>query len=235
MVCFRTTHALNLCFEVVIYLGAHSCVHSLYHVVDAAKLVELRLLMNPVKIEHRNQEDEHVGQVVFERTKLEGETGKQQAVGTGDFEKVPADLVIISVGYKGEPLEGMDDNMFDNSRGIIPNNNGKVLGDNNIFATGWIKRGPTGIIGTNITDAKDTVSSIIKYITSEDQLSQIEANRCNGRKGLRQYLDSKGVKSISWDQYLQIDRAERVKDRLRTDSQEREKILSVEEMLAILN
>jgi NADPH-dependent glutamate synthase beta subunit-like oxidoreductase len=195
---------------------------------EATKLVELRLLMNPVRIEHSDKDHRHVSQVVFERAKLEGEPGKQQAIGTGEMEVMSADLVIVSVGYKGDPLEGMGDGMFDNGKGIISNIHGKVPGQNNLFATGWIKRGPTGIIGTNIIDAKDTVATIMKYITSEGYQ---EAPQTKGRGGLIDYLNKQGVRSVSWDQFLQIDQVERDKNRVRNDLQPREKILSIEEML----
>jgi adrenodoxin-NADP+ reductase len=189
------------------------------------------LLLNPTKIESCNKTADQVSKVVFERTKLKGEPGKQQAVGTGEIETIPADLVIVSVGYKGEPLEGMDDKMFDHQGGVIANNHGKVSGDNNIFAAGWIKRGPTGIIGSNITDAKDTVSSIMKYITSECQ----NANESpKGRAGLVDHLESNGTTSITWGQYLKIDQAERDPKRLRNNVQPREKILSIKEMLDCL-
>lgn len=185
--------------------------------------------MNPVRIEHNDQNLDRVSQIVFERTKLQGEAGKQQAVGTGGLETIPADLVITSVGYKGEPLEGMDDEMFDDQRGVIANNHGKATGNNNIFATGWIKRGPSGIIGTNITDAKDTVASIMSYISVDDHATNAPSE---GRTGLINHLDSNGVKSVTWDQFKHIDQVECDKSRLRNDAQPREKILTIEEMLA---
>ena len=196
------------------------------------------MLLNPLQIEHADQNDKQVGAVVFERTKLEGEPGMQKATSTGELEKIDADLVITSVGYKGEPLEGMDDNMFDSQRGVITNNHGKVFGDNNMFATGWIKRGPSGIIGTNITDAKDTVASIMKYITSDggNNVSNSGADLLlAGRTGLLGHLNSQRVKAVTWDQFLQIDRAERDRKRLRSEEQPREKILLIKEMLDCLN
>lgn len=191
--------------------------------------------MNPLRVESSQEDSKHVGQVVFERTKLEGEPGKQRATGTGETENIPADLVITSVGYKGESLDGMDRTMFDNQRGVIANNHGKVAGDNNIFATGWIKRGPSGIIGTNITDAKDTVASVMKYITDKHNefKSRASGSLC-GRSRLFNHLDSVGVKTVAWNQFQQIDEVERDRNRLRNDTQPREKILFIEEMLACL-
>ena len=112
---------------------------------DTNKTVEIRFLMNPVHLEPNDAKNEHVGAVVCERTKLDGEPFHQKAVGTGETETIPADLVLVSIGYKGSPLKGMDElQMFDSKRGIVNNDNGKVAGGNNIFVAGWIKRGPTG-------------------------------------------------------------------------------------------
>lgn len=192
--------------------------------------------MNPLRIEHTDQNYRQVGAVVFERTKLEGEPGMQKATGTGELESIHADLVITSVGYKGDPLEGMDGNMFDSERGVIANNHGKVFGDNNVFASGWIKRGPNGIIGTNITDAKDTVASIMKFISGREHKKSLGTDLLLiGRTGLTAHLNSQRVKVVTWDQFLLIDEIERDRKRLRNDEQPREKILPIKEMLACLN
>ncbi|KAL3790209.1 LOW QUALITY PROTEIN: hypothetical protein HJC23_005581 [Cyclotella cryptica] len=204
------------------------------------KTIELRLLMNPTRIESiNNSNNPRVHHVIFERTQLKGEPGKQLSVGTGTYEEISADLVILSVGYKGSPLEGMNENMFDSQRGIVVNNQGKVCGDNNLFVVGWIKRSPTGIIGSNIMDAKETVASIMKYIDSNPQNllalnEDSDDDLSKGRRGLIQHLEAKNVKYVTWDQFLQIDQAERDRDRLRSDVQPREKFLSVDEMLACL-
>lgn len=203
---------------------------------DCKKSIELRLLLNPIRIE--SDDDPRVHRVVFERTHLRGPPGEQRAVGTGQYEEIPADLVVLSVGYRGSPLAGMNRELFDAQRGIVTNDRGKVCGDNNLFAVGWIKRGPTGIIGSNIVDAKETVASIMTYIDErsnafvEDDESDDESFK--GRKGLIRHLEENRVRYITWDQYLQIDRAERERERLRSDVQPREKFLSVDEMLACL-
>ena len=109
------------------------------------KHVEIRFLMNPICLEPNDSNRKQVGSVVCERAKLEGEPFHQKSVGTNKTETMPADLVLVSIGYKGMPLEGMNElEVFDDDRGIVLNVNGKVAGDNNMFVTGWIKRAPTG-------------------------------------------------------------------------------------------
>ena len=110
--------------------------------------------------------------------------------------------------------------------GIGANEHGKIAGDNNLFVTGWIKRGPTGIIGTNIVDAKDTVNSAMEFISSEGSWPALE-----GRAGLADHLQNQHVKAIDWPQFLRVEAAESDSARLRSDVQPREKFLSVKEML----
>jgi NADPH-dependent glutamate synthase beta subunit-like oxidoreductase len=165
------------------------------------------------------------------KTRLEGDAGKQRPVGTGEMEELPADLVLVSIGYRGMPLEGMEGlDFFDSTSSTVINNHGKLPGENNLFVTGWIKRGPTGIIGTNIMDAKDTVNSVMKYIDSSKPMRRGEIQP-QGRDALDQHLNSQGVKAVSWDNFLQIVSAEIDSSRLRSESQPREKFLTVSDML----
>jgi ferredoxin--NADP+ reductase len=80
---------------------------------------------------------------------------------TGRTETVEAGLVLTSIGYKGVEVPGLP---FDHVRGVIPNEAGRVVGDNGpmtgVYVTGWIKRGPSGFIGTNKADSAETVSQL---------------------------------------------------------------------------
>jgi len=145
------------------------------------------------------------------------------------MEKLPADLVLVSIGYRGMPLEGMEElGFFDSASSIVKNNHGKLPGENNLFVTGWIKRGPTGIIGTNIMDAKETVNSVMKYLETSIPVTGVETR---GREGLNDHLSTNGVKAVDWNKFLRIVSAEIDTSRLRSEEQPREKILSVSEML----
>lgn len=145
------------------------------------------------------------------------------------MEELPADLVLVSIGYRGLPLEGMEElDLFDYGSSTVVNNHGKLPGENNLFVAGWIKRGPTGIIGTNIMDAKDTVNSVMKYL--EKSVPLVDA-KARGRDGLNDHIEAHGIKAVNWDQFLQIVSAEIDTSRLRSEVQPREKILAVTEML----
>ncbi len=95
----------------------------------------------------------------FERTLPDGRGG---VAGSGRYEEIPAQLVLRSVGYRGVPLDGLP---FDPERGTVPHAAGRVLRDGvpspGEYVAGWIKRGPTGVIGTNRPCAKETVRSLL--------------------------------------------------------------------------
>ena len=88
------------------------------------------------------------------------ESGAVRACATGDLETIDCGLVFRSIGYRGTPLEDLP---FDERRGVIPNESGRIVSDGDPlpgeYVTGWIKRGPTGIIGTNKRDAQETVDA----------------------------------------------------------------------------
>jgi ferredoxin--NADP+ reductase len=125
------------------------------------RTIQLRFFSKPVRIEGG---DDGVEALVVERTELT-ETGT--VVGTGHIERIPVDVVIRSVGYRGVSLPGVP---FDHDRGVIAHEQGRVMGPQGaipgLYTAGWIKRGPTGIIGTNKKDAVETVTTLIDDLTA---------------------------------------------------------------------
>ena len=108
--------------------------------------------------------DDRVEAVELARNTLEpDERGSVRAVATDERETVVCRAVFRSVGYRGLPLEGVP---FDEGTGTMPNDGGRVLGEDGaplpgIYCAGWIKRGPTGVIGTNKKDASETVELLL--------------------------------------------------------------------------
>lgn len=128
-----------------------------------ARRVHFRFLLSPVEM---LGEEGKLTAVRVEKNRLQADaSGYLNAEGTGEYETIPAGLVLRSVGYKGIPLENVP---FDKRKGIIPNvqgrvidpekNNQTVMGE---YVVGWAKRGPTGIIGTNKPDAVETVNLMV--------------------------------------------------------------------------
>ncbi|TQK43069.1 ferredoxin--NADP+ reductase [Streptomyces sp. SLBN-118] len=118
--------------------------------------IHLRFFLRPVELLERMG---RVGGVRFERTVPDGEGGVR---GTGSYEEIEAHLVLRAVGYRGVPLPGLP---FDERHGTVPHAAGRVLRDGAAspgeYVAGWIKRGPTGVIGTNRPCAKETVNSLL--------------------------------------------------------------------------
>ena len=104
-------------------------------------------------------------------------SGAISAEPTGEFEDLEVGLVFRSVGYRGVPLPGVP---FDERRGVIPNDHGRILESDKgppvtgLYAAGWIKRGPSGVIGTNKPDSTDTVASMLADVEASRHLSPEE-------------------------------------------------------------
>ncbi len=114
-----------------------------------------RFLTSPVEIKG----DDKVEQIVLGRNELvTDDSGWVSAKATGEREELPVQLVVRSVGYRGVPTPGLP---FDEKKAVIPNTDGRVEGSRNEYVVGWIKRGPTGVIGTNKKDSQDTVDTLL--------------------------------------------------------------------------
>ncbi len=122
----------------------------------APRRIRPRFFLRPVEL---LADRGHVGAVRFERTAPDGSGG---VTGTGHYEDIEARLVLRSVGYRGVLLEGLP---FDAATGTVPNLSGRVLREGVVavgeYVAGWIKRGPTGVIGTNRPCAKETATSLL--------------------------------------------------------------------------
>ena len=118
--------------------------------------LNVRFWLRPVRIEGAGR----VSGLIVERTRLD-ENGK--LIGTGEFERMDVQMVLRSVGYQSVPLPGVP---FDDKTYTVPNEMGRVTGPDGApqpreYVVGWLKRGPTGVIGTNKSDAADTVKSLL--------------------------------------------------------------------------
>jgi ferredoxin--NADP+ reductase len=119
--------------------------------------LELRFARSPVEI--RPDAAGHVGEIVLGHNDLlVGADGGVRAQDNGQRETLSTGLVIRAVGYRGVALPGV---AFDERRGVIPNTAGRVTGGEREYVTGWIKRGPSGVIGTNRKDGQETAESAL--------------------------------------------------------------------------
>ncbi|MGW3910348.1 FAD-dependent oxidoreductase [Streptomyces sp. NPDC005070] len=159
------------------------------------RLIRPRFFLRPVEL---LADGGRVGAVRFERTVPDGSGG---VTGTGRFEEIEAQLVLRSVGYRGVPLDGMP---FDTGRGTVPQRAGRVLRDGAVspgeYVAGWIKRGPTGVIGTNRPCAKETVASLL-----EDAPALVRREAADDPLAA---LRAEGIRPVEWAGWQAIERAE---------------------------
>jgi len=125
--------------------------------------IVLRFMTSPIEIKG----DDRVERIVLGRNELATDaTGRVSANDTGEREELPVQLVVRSVGYRGVPTPGLP---FDEQTATIPNSGGRVDGSRNEYVVGWIKRGPTGVIGTNKKDSQDTVDTLLADLARADR------------------------------------------------------------------
>ncbi|WP_118914530.1 FAD-dependent oxidoreductase [Mycobacterium shigaense] len=152
-----------------------------------------RFMTSPIEIKG----DGKVETMVLGRNELvTDETGQVSAKDTGEREELPVQLVVRSVGYRGVPTPGLP---FDDKSATIPNTDGRVAGSRNEYVVGWIKRGPTGVIGTNKKDSQDTVDTLIADLTSVGELAEFPDDHADK---LADWLSSRQphlVTSAHWD------------------------------------
>jgi ferredoxin/flavodoxin---NADP+ reductase len=184
----------------------------------------IQFYRSPIEI----QGDGHVQRLVLSKNRLEGEPFKQRAIGTGETTTMPCGLVFRSVGYHGV---GIPDVPFDEASGVIPNEAGRVMLDDEtavgLYVAGWIKRGPSGVIGTNKPDSQETVGAILSDYLTLPQAPERDSD------AVVALLNTRGVRVVSYDDWRAIDAAE-IK-RGEAVGKPREKFTRTSEMLAVLH
>jgi ferredoxin--NADP+ reductase len=188
--------------------------------------IELRFLRSPVEIVGDDEEGPVSGIRVV-RNQINEEL---RAVPTGEQEMIECGLVLRSIGYRGVPLPDVP---FDERRGLIRNDGGRVTDDEGQpipgeYVVGWIKRGPSGVIGTNKKDASDTVARL---------LEDAEASKLNEPSGesdpeaIEAWLRAQVPGLVTWQGWQAIDRHET--GRGEPHGRPRVKVVSVAEMQRI--
>jgi ferredoxin--NADP+ reductase len=168
------------------------------------KKIALRFLRSPVEI----QGDGRVERIVVAKNELQrDESGRIRAVDTGERETIECGMVLRSIGYKGVSIEGIP---FDESRGLIHNDGGRINDGSGsqvpgLYAVGWIKRGPSGVIGTNKKDAQETVDNLFADL----EASAIpEAPLADDRGSIEALLAERKPDHVTFEGWQAIDAAE---------------------------
>ena len=180
-------------------------------------------LEGPVRLEGAGK----LERVVLAKNRLEGEPFNQQAKATGETYALACGILFRSIGYRGVPMPGVP---FDERRGVFANAEGRITNGGapvpGLYVAGWIKRGPSGIIGTNRACSVATVTSLMA-----DLPNMTDGSR-KGGEGLREILKSRNVRVVSYQDWKTIDAAEI--RRGEPKGKPREKFTRVDEMLAAI-
>lgn len=187
----------------------------------ASRRLHLHFFANPIEVVGTNGA---VSAFRYERTEPDGAGGVR---GTGEMREVAIQAIYRAVGYFGSPLDGVP---FDDRHGVIPNNEGQVLDDNNdvvpgVYATGWIKRGPVGLIGHTKSDAMETIARLVKGQASWWSPAEPDEDSVTA------LLDSRGVSFTNLDGWHHLDDYE--KSLGAPHGRERIKVVDREEMLRV--
>lgn len=186
--------------------------------------VHIKFLSSPVEVLGESR----VEGLRVEKNELREQDRWLAAVGTGETEVLPVGLVLRSVGYRGVALPEVP---FDDKRAVIPNVQGRVTqgaGGEVVpgeYVAGWIKRGPTGVIGTNKADAAESVRALLEDAPTLARVG--DADR--PPEAVAAYLEAKGVRFFPFDHWLELDALELAAGK--AQGRPRVKLTRVEEML----
>ncbi|MEJ7785205.1 MAG: FAD-dependent oxidoreductase [Solirubrobacteraceae bacterium] len=184
--------------------------------------IEMRFFRSPVELVGEGPDGQVQGLRVVRNELVDG-----RAVATHEQEVIACGLVVRSIGYRGRPLPGVP---FDERRGLIANDGGRVTGPEGDvlpgeYAVGWIKRGPSGVIGTNKKDAADTTGKVVE---------DAEAGRLNAPTDdtdVEEWLRGRVPGLVTWADWQAIDAHETAAGE--AQGRPRVKLVRVPEMLAI--
>ena len=183
--------------------------------------LHLHFFATPVEIEGENGK---VSALKVQRTELDG-TGNVRPL--DEFKTFPVQAVYRAVGYFGSELQEIP---FDSQKGVITNLEGRVLDSTGnhipgVYCTGWIKRGPVGLIGHTKADAIETIGHVIS-----DKESWWQPKRA-GEDQILEHLNQKGVQYIDWTGWLKLDKVEIVSGV--AEGRERKKLFDRDQMTQI--
>ena len=166
----------------------------------ASRRIHLHFLHRPVEV----LGGDRVEGIRTERTEL---TGDGSVRGTGEFVDTPVQAVYRAVGYFGSPVPGLP---FDVAGGVIPNTEGRVLGEDGepipgVYATGWIKRGPVGLIGSTKSDARETIGHLVEDAEAGLLRATGEDGAAVGHDAMLAVLEEGGVRYTTWQGWELLD------------------------------
>lgn len=197
--------------------------------LTASRRIHLHFLHRPVEILGNGK----VEALRTERTEL---TGDGNVRGTGEMVDTPVQAVYRAVGYFSSPVPGLP---FDEIRGVIPNIEGRVLGEDGeylpgVYATGWVKRGPVGLIGSTKSDARQTIGHVVADAEAGLLHARTDDEAEVGHDAMLAALEAAGVRYTTWQGWELLDAYEQSLGAQFTEGpRERVKVVHRDTMTAI--
>jgi len=191
--------------------------------------IVLRFFTSPIEIKS-NKDGDQVESIVLGRNELVTDaSGRMVAKDTGAREELPVQLVVRSVGYRGVPTPGLP---FDDKPGTIPHSEGRIEGRHNEYVAGWIKRGPSGVIGTNKKCSQESVDTLLDDLAAvpDSEFERAGSFQDYGAE-LAEWLASRQPHLVTAAHWQAIDRFER--EAGEPHGRPRAKVASLTELLRI--
>ncbi|XP_026988585.1 NADPH:adrenodoxin oxidoreductase, mitochondrial isoform X1 [Tachysurus fulvidraco] len=192
---------------------------------EANKQWGFRFLLSPVKV-LPSADGKKVAGIRLAVNKLEGSGEKARARPTGQTQDLECGLLISSIGYKSLPIDSSVP--FDPHTSTVPNNMGRVSHTAGLYCSGWVKRGPTGVIATTMNDSFETAQILLKDV--ETGKLDLSVNKA-GAQEITSLLQTRGVRPVSFSEWEKIN-SEEIR-RGEVLGKPREKVLDVKQMLGI--
>jgi len=189
----------------------------------AAHRIHIHFCQNPVEILGED------GKVVGLRTEITELDGTGNVRGTGEFKDWPLQAVYRAIGYYSDPLAGLP---FDAAAGVVPNDGGHAIDLDGspipgVYVTGWIKRGPVGLIGHTKSDAAQTIAMLVEDIDSLTRPTHSEDS------AFEKHLEDRGIEFTTWAGWETLDAHEIALGEAHPHERERVKVVDRQEMVDI--
>ncbi|MGI9534784.1 MAG: FAD-dependent oxidoreductase [Thermodesulfobacteriota bacterium] len=195
------------------------------------KCLTIRFLLSPVEL--LSDDNGNVKALKLVKNRLfKSDDGSLRPKASDEYEILNVDMVFRSIGYYGIPLPGIP---FNENWGVIPNENGRItdIEENNtltgLYVTGWIKRGPSGVIGTNKTDSAETVSLMVEDIQNNNTFHPDSPSA----EKIESLIKERNPEYIDYEDWLKIDKEET--ERGEKEGKPRVKFTKVEDIKEHLN
>ncbi|XP_077979619.1 NADPH:adrenodoxin oxidoreductase, mitochondrial-like [Glandiceps talaboti] len=191
---------------------------------EATKLWNLKFLRSPLEVVP-SSDGKRVAGIRLAINKLQKSGDSVKAITTDETEELKCGLLLRSIGYKSRSI---DNNIpFDKQNGVIPNIAGRVNDLKGFYCSGWVRRGPTGVILTTMNDGFETGKSVLDDINNG--VLDISNSTPKGKEKVLPLLDNKGVVPVTFSDWKRIDELERIRGE--SIGKPREKFVTVMEML----